>query len=112
MDDRYFFDKRVMKKAFIKYGLIFLFTIPVILFFNYFLNQTLKFWLVVVIDTVFLLLVVFVVQLIINAIAKHRLENPKQQKPKKDKNEIVVEIEEADKKPKKSKPTVIKKNKD
>ena len=39
MDDKYIFDKREMKKAFKKYGLIFLFAIPVLIGVNYFLNK-------------------------------------------------------------------------
>ena len=44
MEDRYFFDKRVMKKLFKKYGLMALGIFPIICVANYFLNKVLDFF--------------------------------------------------------------------
>lgn len=118
MDDRYFFDKRVMKKAFIKYGLIFLFAIPVLVVANYFLNQAIKnMWLVVLIDIVITFAILLIFQLIINAIKQYEINHPKQEKvksKKKDKDQIVVkaEIVEKDNKKTNKKTTVKDKNKE
>ena len=98
MDDRYFFDKRVMKKAFIKYGIIFLIALPILLFANYFLNDYLSFWLVVLIDAVIVLTIILIAQLIINAFVRYREEHPKKEKIKKPKtiktknNESEIEV--------------------
>ncbi len=97
MDDRYFFDKRVMKKAFKKYGLIFLFAIPILVVVNYFLNKAIKnLWLVVLIDVVIVFAIILVFQLIINALSRYEINHPKVEKAKnkkKDEDEIVVEAE-------------------
>ncbi|MBR2468491.1 MAG: hypothetical protein IKB42_05575 [Clostridia bacterium] len=68
MEDRYIFDKRVMKQLFKKYGLMALGIFPVLCVINYFLNQVLDFWVTVVVDITFILLAVFVIELIISAI--------------------------------------------
>lgn len=77
MEDRYFFDKRVMKKLLIKYGIMFLCLFPVLIVVNYFLNQVLDFWVTIIIDVTLILLVVFVVELILNKI-KQKKENEEQ----------------------------------
>lgn len=118
MDDRYIFDKRVMKKAFLKYGLIFLFAIPVLIGVNYFLNKAIKnMWLVVLIDVVIVFAIILIFQLIINAINRYELNHPKTEKIKSKKNskkdEIVVEAEIVEPtKTKNKKTTVIVKNKE
>ena len=65
MDDKYIFDKREMKKAFKKYGLIFLFAIPVLIGVNYFLNKAIKnIWLVVLIDVVIMFAIILMLVLL------------------------------------------------
>lgn len=86
MDDKYFFDKRVMKKILIKYGTIFLCLVPVLLVVNHFLNQYLKFWLTVLIDVTIVLLTLWVVQLVINHI--------KRKKEEKENDFVVVKAKE------------------
>lgn len=76
MEERYFFDKRVMKRIFIKYGIMALCIFPVLAVTNYFLNKVLDFWVTVVVDITILLFYVFIVEVIINAIKK-RKENVK-----------------------------------
>lgn len=74
MEDRYFFDKRVMKQIFKKYGIMALCILPVLLVVNYFLNKVLSFWLTIVVDITIILLYVFLVEITINSI-KQRREN-------------------------------------
>ena len=116
MDDKYIFDKREMKKAFKKYGLIFLFAIPVLIGVNYFLNKAIKnIWLVVLIDVVIMFAIILIVQLIINALNKYDLNHPKQPKEKNIKTKNVVETKEfehKDENKKNKKKTVIVKNKE
>ena len=116
MDDKYIFDKREMKKAFKKYGLIFLFAIPVLIGVNYFLNKAIKnIWLVVLIDVVIMFAIILIVQLIINALNNYDLNHPKQPKEKNIKTKNVVETKEFEPKvenKKNKKTTVIVKNKE
>lgn len=72
MEDRYFFDKRVMKKLFKKYGLMALGIFPIICVANYFLNKVLAFWVTVLVDITLVLLFVFAIEAIINAIKTKR----------------------------------------
>ena len=74
MEDRYFFDKRVMKQIFKKYGLIFLGLFPILIVVNHFLNPILKYWLVVLIDVTIALLGILIVQAIINHIKQKKEE--------------------------------------
>lgn len=95
MSDRYFFDKRDMKKALKKYGLIFLCVLPVLIVVNVALNRFLSFWLVTLIDVVIVFLALLVAQLIINAVTIHRAEKLERIKQKKleQQAEVVVEAE-------------------
>ncbi|MBQ2863972.1 MAG: hypothetical protein IJE91_00735 [Clostridia bacterium] len=86
MEERYFFDKRVMKKILIKYGSIFLCLVPILLVVNHFLNQHLKFWLTVLIDITIVLLALLVVELVINHI--------KRKKEEKENDFVVVKAKE------------------
>lgn len=72
MEDRYFFDKRVMKKILIKYGIMFLCLFPVLIIVNYFLNKVLHYWVTIIIDITIVLFVVFSVELIISSIKKKK----------------------------------------
>ena len=72
MEDRYFFDKRVMKKILLKYGIMFLCVFPVLVLINYFLNKVVEYWVTIIIDVTFILLVLFVVQLIENKIKENK----------------------------------------
>lgn len=75
MEDRYFFDKRVMKKILIKYGLMALGILPVLLIVNYFLNKVLSFGLTVLVDVALILVMVFAIEAVINAIKKRKEES-------------------------------------
>ena len=75
MEDRYFFDKRVMKKILIKYGLMALGILPVLLIVNYFLNKVLSFGLTVLVDVALILVLVFAIEAVINAIKKRKEES-------------------------------------
>lgn len=72
MEDRYFFDKRVMKKILLKYGIMFLCVFPVLVLINYFLNKVVEYWVTIIIDVTFILLVLFAVQLIENKIKENK----------------------------------------
>lgn len=75
MEDRFIFDKRVMKRIFKKYGLMALGIFPVLCIINYFLNKVLSFWLTIAVDVAITLLIVFVVESIINAIQRRKEES-------------------------------------
>lgn len=69
MANRYFFDKRDMKRGFAKYGIIFLISFVPILLFNIFVGRYLKAdWLIVLLDCVFLLVFVVIGNHIANKI--------------------------------------------
>ena len=89
MEDRYFFDKRVMKKIFKKYGLMALGILPVLLIANYFLNKVLNFGLTVVVDIVLILVMVLVIEAVINAI-----KNKKEQSAVRDDDIVVKKAQE------------------
>ena len=74
--DRYVFDKRVIKKVIIKYGIIFLCCIPILLGLNY-VTRTLNFWVVVVIDAAVVLVIVFGVYLVEQLIKKRKQNKSK-----------------------------------
>lgn len=77
MEERYVFDKRVMKKIFIKYGTMALIMFPILITVNYFLNKFLQFWLVVVIDCVLILAMGFLMYSIIEAVKRKKEESEK-----------------------------------
>ncbi len=81
--DRYFFDKRVIKKGLIKYGIMFLIALPILIGVNVAL-KSLSFWACVFIDVAILICVVLAGSWISNAIQKSR-ENKKQQEIDKEK---------------------------
>lgn len=73
MANRYFFDKRDMKRGFAKYGIIFLISFVPILLFNIFVGGYLKAeWLVVLLDCVFLLVFVVIGNHIANKIFERK----------------------------------------
>lgn len=100
MSDKYIFDKRVMKKVLLKYGIIFLIAFPILLFTNYYLNKVMKFWLVILVDVVITLFIIFIAQLIINAYKNHQENKPekievnKKAKPKPTKTKFTENDEE------------------
>lgn len=75
MEDRYFFDKRVMKKVFKKYGLMALGILPVLLIANYFLNKVLNFGLTVLVDVALILVMVVIIEAVISAVKKRKEES-------------------------------------
>lgn len=78
-EKRYIFDKRVVKKTLIKYGVMFLILIPILLVVDYFL-QTWSVWAVVGIDVAIGVVVVIIESLIYSAILKRKTvkEQPEQ----------------------------------
>ncbi len=74
MDDRYFFDKRIIKQKVKKYGLIFLCLFPILILINTLLKPHLTFWLIVLIDASVAFLGLLVVELIINHIKDKKEE--------------------------------------
>lgn len=73
MRDSYYFDKRKMKRIFGKYGLIFLISfLPIILLNLYVLNSITDRWIVILIDSVILLIFVWIGNIIANRIFDKR----------------------------------------
>lgn len=72
---RYIFDKRVTKKALIKYGIMFLVSFPLLLWINYMLRD-LSNWAVIAIDFAVLGTIVICVNMIIYIIRRNKQEKP------------------------------------
>ncbi len=72
---RYIFDKRVTKKALIKYGIMFLVSFPLLLWINYMLRD-LSSWAVIAIDFAVLGTIVICVNMIIYIIRRNKQEKP------------------------------------
>lgn len=70
--DRYLFDKRVVKKALIKYGIMFGIALPFVLAFNI-LCRDLSFWLAVLVDCAIFGFFVLVGEIILASIRNKRL---------------------------------------
>lgn len=96
--DRYFFDKRVIKKNLIKYGIIFLIALPILIGINVGV-KSLSFWGGVFIDVAVLLVIIVVCNIVFDKIQanKERKEQEELQKQKK--------IERARRRAKKNKST-------
>lgn len=70
---RYIFDKRVTKRALIKYGIMFLVSFPLLLWVNYMVRH-LNSWAVIAIDFAVLGTIVVCVNMVIYIIKKNREE--------------------------------------
>lgn len=106
-DNRYIFDKRVMKKLLLKYGLILLTLLPILILVNWlcgFLVSTIGY---VLLDVAIGLVYIFLVEVILDKIAKRKeakeeeeRKEAKKAKARKQKEEneadviIVTEVEE------------------
>lgn len=115
MDNRYIFDKRVMKKLLLKYGLILLSLFPILILINWvfkFIASTIGY---VLLDIAIGLIYIFLVEVMLDKIAKRKEEKKEQevrQKKKQSKQRakeeseaeviIVTEVEERKEKKKNS----------
>ena len=82
MDNRYIFDKRVMKKLLLKYGLILLSLFPILIFINWvfkFLASTIGY---VLLDIAIGLIYIFLIEVMLDKIAKRKEEKKQQAKAK------------------------------
>lgn len=98
-EERYFFDKRVVKKVLLKYGLIFLFCFPILILLNLWFNNFMPYFLVIIIDCAIVFSVVFVVNLIIDKIKLKKAEQKKIEELKL-KKQLHVENRKSNKKSK------------
>lgn len=83
-EKRYIFDKRIVKKNLIKYGVMFLILIPILLVVDYFL-QSWKVWAVVGIDVAIGVVVITAESLIYSAILKKKQKKVEPKKVQEDK---------------------------
>ncbi len=91
--DHYIFDKRVMKKIFLKYGLMMLFLFPILILVNILLgieDSTTT----ILVDMMIGLVYVLVVEVVISKIKKRKEAKNENSKPSKNQaGEIVVQAE-------------------
>ena len=98
--DRYLFDKRVVKKTLIKYGIMFLIALPFVITFNI-LCRDLSFWLTVLIDCAILGVVVLVGEIVLATIRNKKLA--REQAEAEEKRRLLKERHKAEKESKKKK---------
>ena len=72
MDDRYFFDKRNIKRGTKKYGLMMLFCLPILVGVNFLLGELATGW-VIFIDVVLALFIIIVLDLIVSKIQEKKI---------------------------------------
>lgn len=83
-DNRYIFDKRVVKAHFRKYGLIMLSCLPILIAINVAIGKRLQSWVVIIIDVVVALAIIFILDLIVNYFQnKKMIKAEEQEKPKR-----------------------------
>lgn len=87
--DRYFLDKRVVKKTFLKYGIMFLIALPLLIVFNVFCDQ-IGFWWTVVVDMCIIGFVVVIGELLLIKIKNKR--EAKQQELDEEKRRLAKEV--------------------
>ena len=80
--DRYFFDKRVIKAALIKYGIMFVIALPILIVINVYLINDLSFWAATFVDVGVLLLVVLICLVIYSYIKKAKGKKLKEREEK------------------------------
>lgn len=78
MNDRYLFDKRILKKRFKKYGLMFLLILPFIIAFNVLMNGLIDNGIIILLDIIIILMLILVCEIALKKIANRKLQ--KQQK--------------------------------
>lgn len=98
--DRYLFDKRVLKKTLIKYGIMFLIALPFLLVFNIYCND-LSFWITVLVDCAILGCVVIIGEIILLTIRNKRKAH--EEAEAEEKRLLLKERHKAEKEAKKNK---------
>ena len=98
--DRYLFDKRVLKKTLLKYGIMFLIALPFLLAFNI-LCPNLKFWLTILVDCGILAVVVLVGEIILTSIRNKK--RAREEAEAEEKRQLLKERHKAEKEAKKKK---------
>ena len=71
-ENRYMFDKRVVKTHIRKYGLIMLGCLPILIAINVLIGDMLQTWVVMIIDVVVALFIIFLIDMTINFIQNKR----------------------------------------
>ena len=104
MDDRYFFDKRIIKSGTKKYGLMMLFCLPILAGINFLLGDLATGW-VIFIDVVLALFIIIVLDLIVTKIQTNKALKQKQLE------EEQKVLEKVNKKTKQSQEVVVNNNK-
>ena len=77
--DRYFFDKRVIKKGLIKYGIMFVIALPILIVLNIYVFDKLSFWGATLLDCVVLLAVVAVCLVVYNKIEARKAQKEQEE---------------------------------
>ena len=107
MNDRYLFDKRVMKKYLTKYGLMFLGIFVILIFVNGLLPSSIDGSAMIFIDVAAALILLLVIEVVIGKIKKKKMEKVERRKMEKTSTEsqdvVVVENVEVKKKNKQRK---------
>jgi len=94
--DHYIFDKRVMKKIFLKYGLMMLFLFPILILVNILLGVE-DSTTTILVDMVIGLVYVLVVEVVISKVKKRKdAKNEDSQPSKKQADEILIQAEVVD----------------
>lgn len=76
--DRYLFDKRIVKKQLLKYGIMFLIALPFVITFNILCND-LGFWWSVLVDMAIIGFVVIVCEIVLVSIKNNRIKKEAEQ---------------------------------
>ena len=79
MGDRYFFDKRVIKRALIKYGIMFAIGLPVLVVLNLYALNGMTFWAATAIDAAVLLAIVGACSLVYYKIERQRIRKAEEE---------------------------------
>ena len=98
--DRYLFDKRVVKKTLIKYGIMFAIALPFVLTFNI-LCRGLHFWIAVLVDCAIFGAVVLIGEIILASIRNKRLQ--REAAEQEEKRRLLKERHQAEKEARKNK---------
>ena len=93
--DHYFFDKRIMKKIFLKYGLMILALFPILILINSIMG--LESGTMIVVDVAIGLVYILLVEVMLSKISKWK-ESKKDGKKEKNVEEIVIEAETVEEK--------------
>ena len=99
--DRYFFDKRVIKKGLIKYGVMFVIALPILVVMNIYVIKDIPFWGATMIDVAILLAVVILCLVVYGRIEAKR--KAKQEELERQRKELAKAQRKAKKQAKKNK---------